>query len=192
VETLSETDFSIRSILIRTLLVTGVLLVVVVALGVFFRGPLETFAHSIVSTMGLGGIFLGVFLGDAFTFPIPPDTYLLLAVASQLSPAPVLAVCCVASLTAGSLSYRIGPLLLGVPWLGTKINNFRPQGEQLFELYGSRAVCIAALTPIPFSLVCWSAGIFRMPYRGFFLATLWRIPRFLGYYALFVLGWSPL
>ena len=190
--TLDEPDISLRAIVFNTLGVTLALLTVVVALGLFFRAPLERFSHSIVSSMGLGGIFVGVFLGDAFTFPIPPDTYLLLAVAAEMSPGPVLAACCIASISAGSLSYRIGPLLLGVPWLGRKILNFRSPGERLFERYGSRAVCIAALTPIPFSLVCWSAGIFRMPFRTFFLATLWRIPRFVGYYALFVLGWSPL
>ena len=40
-------------------------------------------------------------------------------------------------------------------------------------------------------ITCWMAGIYKMPYGKFLLATLFRAPRMVAYYYLFVLGWLP-
>lgn len=52
------------------------------------------------------------------------------------------------------------------------------KGRALYEKYGVWAIVLSAVTPIPYSLICWMAGIFRMPLRRFLLAiTLTRAPR---------------
>ena len=60
----------------------------------------------------------------------------------------------------------------------------------LLKKWGLWTVVIAALTPIPFSIVCWFAGIYKMPYRPFFIGTLVRFLRFALFYYLFVIGWT--
>ena len=182
---------SLRPVILQAAIFTGLLLAIVALGGLFFREPLEAFAHWIVAEFGLFGIFLGVMATDAFTFPIPPDTYLFVAVASGTAVAPILAVVCVASVLAGNIGYTLGPYLQRIGFIRSRIEAFRPRGEQLFLRYGMWTVAIAALTPIPFSVTCWFAGIYKMPRMAFFFATLMRIPRLLGYYGLFVLGWSP-
>ncbi len=182
---------SLRNILVQTALITALLFGVVVLLATVFAEPTKALADWMVQTLGLSGIFLGVFAADAFTFPIPPDTYLLIAVASETGVVEVLSTICLASILAGITAYFVGPFLTKFPYLGHKIEHFRPRGEALFRRFGVWAVAIAALTPVPFSIVCWMAGIYNMP-KGKFLATLlFRIPRFIGYFYIFVLGWSP-
>lgn len=184
-------DVTLRPFLIRAALLTVAMVLFVVFAGAFFREPLEAFANWVVAEMGLVGVFLGVIATDVFTVPIPPDTYLFVAVASRSSALPILVVCCSASILAGNLAYVLGPHLQKVPLLGARLQRFRPQGEKLFVEYGVWTVALAALTPIPFSITCWLAGIYRMPRGRFFLATFARIPRLLGYYGLFLLGWAP-
>lgn len=184
-------DESLRPIIIRAAVFTVVVVGLVAIAGVVIREPLEVLANWVVAELGLWGVFLGVVATDAFTLPIPPDTYLFVAVASDADVAPILAVCCVGSILAGSIAYKIGPTISRLPLLRPRLEHFRQRGEKLFGRYGVWTVALAALTPIPFSITCWLAGAYRMPYGPFLLATFARVPRLLGYYALFRLGWAP-
>ena len=188
----AETDStSLTGVLVQTAIFTIILVVLVALSAVFLREPLEVFAHWVVDELGLFGVFMGVLLTDSLTLPIPPDTYLFVAVASQAPVVPIVTVCCAGSVIAGNVAYRLGPLIQRLPFLRKRLEKFRPRGEKLFLQYGTWTVAIAALTPIPFSVTCWLAGIYRMPYRPFAVATLARVPRLVGYYWLFLLGWAP-
>jgi membrane protein YqaA with SNARE-associated domain len=181
---------SLRPIIVQTAVVTAILVALIAVGSVFLRGPLEWFANWVVTELGLFGVFFGVLATDIFTIPIPPDAYLFVVVASDGPVAAILAVCCAGSIIAGSLAYKLGPYIQRLPFLRSRLEHFRSRGERLFLKYGVWTVVIAALSPIPFSITCWLAGIYKMPYRSFFFATFARIPRLLGYYALFVLGWT--
>lgn len=186
-----ESDVSLRPVIIQTIVVTALLFGAIAISAVLLREPLESFAHWVVENLGLFGVFLGVLATDAFTLPIPPDMYLFVAVASHAPVVPMLVVCCAGSIIAGSIAYYIGPFIQRLPFLRARLERFRERGERLFGKYGTWTVVIAALSPVPFSVTCWLAGIYRMPYRPFFLATFARIPRLVGYYFLFELGWTP-
>ena len=180
---------SLRTLLIQTAVITALLVGAVVLAGMFLKEPLSAAADWVVHRFGLPGIALGIFISDTFTFPIPPDTYIFLAVASQLRELEVLVTVCLVSVFSGNVAYFLGPLLARIPLIRNKIEQFRTQGQDLFLRYGVWTVAIGALTPLPYSLVCWFAGLYKMPYKRFFLATLFRIPRMIGYYYLFKLGW---
>ncbi len=180
---------------LQTLVIQGagtalVVVLSVVLIAVLAREPAVQASDWIVEQLGLWGIAIMVLLADTFTFPVPPDAYLLAAVASHADELPILAVISVSSILAGNLAYFVGPLLQNVPILGKRIERFRGRGEQLFKKWGLWTVVVAALTPIPFSIVCWFAGIYKMPYRPFFIGTLTRFLRFALFYYLFVFGWT--
>ena len=187
----TPSDLSLKPVILQAIAFTLFVVLAVFLGGLFLREPLEAFAHWVVTELGLLGVFLGVIATDAFTVPIPPDTYLFVAVASKTPVIPILSVVCVASILAGNIAYRIGPYIQRLPFVHRRIERFRPRGEQLFLRYGMWTVAIAALTPIPFSVTCWFAGMYRMPYLAFLAATFARVPRLLGYYGLFLLGWAP-
>ena len=179
----------LRGLLLQTA-VALVALFSMVAVGAWlFKPALEAAGVWFVSTFGLPGCFFGVLASDVLTLPIPPDTYMVAAITAKLSPFAVLPVVCAASLLAGQLGYALGPKLESWPFFKRRMEPFRERGRALFRRWGVLAVAIAAWTPLPFSLVCWFAGIFEMNRIAFTLATLNRIPRFILYYYLIVLGW---
>ena len=181
---------TMRSLVVRGVVTTALIVAAVAIVAVVARGPAEDLADWIVAHLGVWGIFVAVLLADALTFPVPPDTYLLAAVASHADEMQILAAIAVSSVIAGNLAYVLGPLLQHVPLLGKRIEKFRPKGEALFKRWGLWTVVVSALTPVPFSIICWFAGIYKMPYRPFLIGTLARIPRFVVYYYLFEWGWA--
>jgi membrane protein YqaA with SNARE-associated domain len=184
-------DPSVRRIIRDTLVFTVVLVGAVAAAGYLLRDPLTEVADWLIATMGVGGMFVGVFLADAFTVPIPPDFYLIISIASGFDPTLTIATCAVGSVVAGNVAYLIGPQIQRIPILESRLEDFRPRGERLFGEWGGWAVAVAAMTPVPFSIVSWLAGIYRMTWRLFLLASLARIPRIIGYYLLYKVGWVP-
>jgi membrane protein YqaA with SNARE-associated domain len=184
-----EQSLSLRSLLWQTILVTVVLVALVIVAGALIREPLTQAAELAVAKFGILGIAIGIFISDAFTFPIPPDTYVFLAVASNIPDPLAIATLSLASMLAGNVAYFLGPLLTKIEFLRKKIERFRERGQDLFLRYGIWTIALGALTPLPYSLICWLAGIYRMPYKRFLIATLFRIPRMVFYFYLFKLGW---
>ena len=143
-----------------------------------------------VEVLGYAGIGVGIMASDMFTLPIPPDFYLAVAVTGGLG-----ALGTIASASAGSILGGIGAFAIG-RWLGNArftarlVTPFRERGTRLVQRYGSVAVIIAALTPIPFSIVCTLTGMMGMRWGRFLPATLFRIPRFVLYFYAIQLGWS--
>lgn len=163
---------------------------VVMLLGYFLREPITAWAIAAIDVLGALGIFAGVLASDAFGFPVPVSTYLFAAVAADSPIVVILIVTSLASIIGASIAYLVGPYIGRLPVLRTILERFRPRGEAIFERWGVWAVGIAALTPLPFAVFCWLAGIYRMPFVRFFSATLVRAPRVLAYYGFFALGWA--
>ena len=184
-------EVSLRRIVWQTLVFTVVVVAMVAAAGWAFREPLTDMARWLVRDLGLWGVFAGVFAADAFTFPVPPDLYLVFGVADGERAAMVVATITVASIVAGNVAYLIGPYIEKIPLLRKRIAGFRKRGQTLFATYGVWAIGIAALTPVPFSVVCWMAGMYRMKYARFAASTFFRIPRMVGYFLLYKWGWAP-
>ena len=99
-----------------------------------------------------------------------------------------LALICIASVLGGLGGYYIGHKLKKRKWVIRLTSGFREKAEDLFHRYGRWAVVLAALTPIPFSTICWTAGIFNMKFEKFWPTTLFRIPRMILWYYLILLG----
>jgi membrane protein YqaA with SNARE-associated domain len=167
----------------------GVMFGLIVTSALLFRQPISTLATAIIEHLGVWGIFVGVIAADGFTFPIPPTTYLFVAVAAGAPVIPVLAASAIASLFGGAIAYTVGPALQRLPFFGPRIEAFRPRGEALFKRWGVWTIAVAALTPLPYSVICYFAGIYKMPFKKFFVISLVRAPRLAVYLLLFTVGW---
>jgi membrane protein YqaA with SNARE-associated domain len=165
----------------------ALLVVLVVALavaGAVWENELLAVTNWVFDTIGLVGLLLILFLSDSVLTPIPPDLVLVVLSRSWVHEywwiaIPLIGVVSVlAGNVAWLLSTRLGqtrPVLL---WLG----RFRRLNRALIGRYGPWAVALAALTPVPFSIMCWTVGVLHMPWHKFGWVTLLRIPRFVGYY----------
>ena len=177
-------------LLLQTALGVVAILGLVMALAYFFRAPLETIGLDFVRRFGLAGMFVGTFLADAFSFPVPPQFYLLTAVTSKGPQAPAIATVCIASLLAGNTGYHLATRLSSVGLFRRFVARSRGRIDPLFQRYGYWAVAIGSVTPIPFSMLCYLAGLYRMPYRLFAVLALFRVPRILFFYVLIRAGWA--
>lgn len=181
-----------RKLMWQTLAILLVAVAGIVVLGVFFREPVTEAATRAVAVLGVPGIVAGVLASDVLGFPVPPSTYLFAAVAAGSPVTALLVIISATSVLSGTLAYLLGPWIGRLPLLSRVLERFRPRGELLIRRWGVWAIGVSALTPLPFPIFCWLAGIYRMPYRRFFATTLLRAPRMVVYYAFFALGWASL
>ncbi len=174
----------VRTYLLRTLVSLFILTALVALLMFFYGNQVTTFTQWVLDTIGLGGIVLLIFITDSVVSPFPPDSVLLLLSQSALKPdwfwvVPLIGT---VSTTAGMTGYAGGRLLANGKWGNTLFGKFRETRGPLIKRYGFWAVTLGALTPLPFSITCWSSGLLKVPFRKVWPATLLRIPRYVAYY----------
>lgn len=155
-----------------------------------FREPLQALGTSFVERFGLPGIFLGTFIADAFSCPIPPQFYMLTVIASGREQVSPLVLISISSLLAGSAGYLFARHLERFEFFRRLLERTRESVDGVFRRWGSWAIVIASITPIPYSMLCYTAGFYRMPRRLFVLFLALRVPRLLVYYAALKAGWS--
>lgn len=168
----------------------AVLFAFMIALAHGFREPLERLGRTFADEFGYAGLAFGTVLADGFNFPVPPQFYMLLAIASDMSQPRAFAAIMVASLGGGFTGYSLAGRLARIGFVARWLERSRPLAERAFSRFGVRATVIASILPVPYSLLCYLAGQQRMPPRLFLLFLVLRIPRLVAYYYLVRLGWS--
>ncbi len=182
-----------RSELVK-LLLQIVLPLVAVFVGVaiaaaLFRAPLQALGSAFVARFGYAGMAAGTFLSDAFMFPIPPQFYMLTAVAAGAPQIASVTVICATSVLAANVAYHVAGALGRLPFFRQRIARSRGAVDPLFARWGYFAVALGAVLPVPFSLLCYVAGLYRIPYRLYAVLVLMRVPRLLVTYAIIRAGW---
>ncbi|MBR9980129.1 MAG: DedA family protein [Desulfatitalea sp.] len=116
-------------------------------------------------------------MAESSFFPIPPDVLLIaLAVAKPRKALTYAWVCSLGSLIGGCLGYLIGYTFM--TGLGERIVAWYGFTEQvayigsLYQQYDAWAVAIAGFTPIPYKVFTIAAGMFKIDFAVFVLASL--------------------
>jgi membrane protein YqaA with SNARE-associated domain len=154
--------------------------------GVLYEAELFRLTQIIHATIGLAGLAAILFVSDAIITPIPPDALLVIIAKSDLRAdwLPLTLGMGLVSVAAGNTAWLLGSKLGDVPVLAKIFGRLRAKNEHLIARYGAFGVVLGALTPIPFSVTCWTAGLLKMRFALVFAPTLLRIPRFFVYYVL--------
>jgi membrane protein YqaA with SNARE-associated domain len=170
-----------RGILLQTLGALLVLGIVLALISTFLKEPVEAWSKSFIGSTGAWGVGLGFFFPDAFTLPIPPDTFLLAGHLGGLPFWEIAVSASIGSITGGTLGFimikRISDQPRARRWIHKKLSS----GKLLMDQYGVLALALGALTPLPYSVICWACGAMGMSLRVFFAVSLLRIPRVIGY-----------
>jgi membrane protein YqaA with SNARE-associated domain len=186
----SARDAELEAYVRRNLVLAGTTLAVLVGLvglvGVRFEKELYEVTQAVYDTVGIPGLAAILFLSDSVITPIPPDVLLVIVAKSDLRQSWVIVLLGmgVLSTVAGNTAWALGGRLGDVGLLRRVFGRLRERNEKLVARYGAIGVALGALTPIPFSVTCWAAGLLRLPARSVFWPTLLRIPRFFFYYWL--------
>jgi membrane protein YqaA with SNARE-associated domain len=174
---------------VRNNIVKALVLIVLLLVGIGFAShryqqELLTVTREVFEYLGLFGLSGLIFITDSFVSPFPPDLVLIVVAKSELAASWwwVVPGVGVVSVAAGHLGYYMGCWVRGVRRLEGPVQRFSARNARLVARYGSLGVALGALTPIPFSITCWTAGILQLPYRRFLWPCLLRLPRYLAYY----------
>lgn len=164
------------------------LLAVLILVGTHYKEELESVALWVANYFGFWGLALLTFVSDSLISPLPPDLVLLVISKTSLHERWVsyVSILGVLSICGGLVGWWGGRKLGSIPFLDRIISKQVSKNRHTVDKYGAWAVAMGALTPLPYSLTCWMAGILRVRFRAFFLASLLRFPRFFIYYAVFL------
>ncbi|MBN2086745.1 VTT domain-containing protein, partial [Candidatus Peregrinibacteria bacterium] len=137
------------------------------------------FAKGIIMNYGYGGIFV-LTTAEQFIFPVPADIFITTGTGLGLSFSKILWIVSISAVFGSLIGYFLGKYL-GHPvvkWLFGQRN--LDKEEKFIKKWGVWGVIVAGLTPIPFKIITWTAGIFEMPLRKFIPAIIiGRIPRYI-------------
>jgi len=132
--------------------------------------------HWAATPYGTWALFLLAFAESSF-FPIPPDVLLIaLCVARPDKSLKYALVCSIGSIIGGCLGYLIGWQFMAS--VGSRIVDFYGLTdkvayiETLYNTYDAWAVGIAGFTPIPYKVFTIAAGMFKINFTVFVLASM--------------------
>lgn len=168
-----------------------VVLVAAVAIaGVLYEEELLRITQGIYEAVGLFGLLGILFVSDSIFSPVPPDLVLLVLSRTEHHAHWPLLVLLIGALSvvAGWLGWFLGGKVGNTRFGRFVLGRSSTQNTALVKRYGRWAIALGAFTPIPFSITCWLAGMYRMPFTPFAQMTLLRIPRFFLYYFALAYG----
>lgn len=116
-------------------------------------------------------------VAESSFFPVPPDVLLIaLAVARPSKAYKYALICSAGSVLGGCLGYGIGyGFMAGVGQHIIDLYGFSDKVDyiqDLYRRYDAWAVGIAGFTPIPYKLFTIAAGMFKIDFKVFVLASL--------------------
>jgi hypothetical protein len=154
-----------------------------------FKSELQDVARLFYDGLGTWGAGVGSFLADGFSFPVPPQAYMLLAEANgdvlRVFPAIV-----IGSLAGGAAGYLAAPRLLHFGWVRAWVERTESKVSAFCGDRWFMTTLVAGLTPIAFSWLCYSAALYKRPRRVLVLLCALRIPKLAMYQLLISWGWS--
>lgn len=170
------------------------LMLILIFVSVFFL--IEKFIIStkeifdiIIDNVASEFVFALFFISETILGLIPPDLFIMwgkgLGVSWEVNPWAIVGLLATLSYLGGVSAYFIGRWLSGID----KINYFvNKKYEDLFsnlKKWGGFFVVIAALLPLPFSLITMMAGMTKFPIKPLVTLGLFRFLRFF-LYAIFL------
>lgn len=178
-----------KKLIIRTFFMILFIFILFLLYDKIFRTNVKAneIAKKLYNDLGFHGVALFVFLCDTFIVPLTPDIMFPL-VSSSWSPLQITFFMGTASFFGGLCAYWLGHLVYKIKIVKNIANKIIGSHEVLIHKKGAWAVVLAALTPIPYSTVCWTAGILKVDFRKVIFACLVRFPRMIIYYYLFRAG----
>lgn len=175
--------------IVRAVISVVVFFCLMALLAKLFGPRIEGAGQVFVERFGLAGLGFGMMFADMLSMPPPPLFYIVIVATSAGSHLPGMAVISVASMVAGFIGYHLASLLSARPFFRRRIDATRARMDPLFARYGVWAFAIASATPIPFSIMCYVAGVYRVRMRLLAFILVARIPRLLVMYWLVRAGW---
>lgn len=166
----------------------GAFIVAMGIIGLVYEEQLASMADWVVQRIGFAGLALILMVTDTLVTPFPPDILLVVIAKSHLAENwPIyVGLLGVVSVIAGMTGYGIGRWLGHFTWSQRLFGQFKEDHHTFIRKYGFWAVAIGSVTPLPYSVTCWTAGVLGLHWSTVLAAALlFRLPRiYLVYWLL--------
>ena len=156
---------------------------------------LEQITSSVIdwgSNFGLVGLALVSFT-ESIIQPVPPDLLVIpmsLEAASNLDLLAIFLVATISSVLGSLVGYAIG-LYAGRPIISRFARpSISRRLDEILVRYGDKGVFVAAISPIPYKLLAWTAGAGSMDLKPFVLAGIFGRGIRFGLQALLIGVWG--
>ncbi len=173
----STVELNPRTILIQTAITLAATTVIALSLMIIFNDQIEAFGKWFVQNLGTWGFFAFAYITDALIVPGSIDLTFPFLAQEGLNAVWILSMMSLASILGGCTGWAIGHFFDKIKFVHRMVEYYRAKGETLIKKYGFWAVVIAAVSPVPYSTVSWIAGLMKVPFPTYILASLFRIPR---------------
>jgi undecaprenyl-diphosphatase len=145
-----------------------------------WHDEVQELARHAVTQYGLPALFFLVWFFDATIQPIPPDVIVFGAGFGGARIVPAAFVAGFASSLAGVTGFYIGRAIGPKRFCRMFGRKILRMGGDLFKNYGSLAIFIASISPLPYSATCYVGGIYNMsPWKLFLTSLISRTARYL-------------
>lgn len=140
--------------------------------------------HWLQSIYEMPILVYSVFLFSEVIFGIiPPEVFMIWSIHGGLfdSYSGDVVLLSTISFGAGICGYYIGAALRGLAFFKRIEETYLTEHRRNLRRYGGFLVITAALTPLPFSAIAMAVGVFKYPFKYYFLFSLSRFVRFAVY-----------
>lgn len=182
------TRLELVAMIARLVLGLAILAGVVSFLASHFRAQIMALGNHVVETFGLFGMAAGTVLADGFQFPVSPQFYMLASIAAGAPPTPVIAAISAGSIVGGHLG-MLGARRLAEVTIVRRLTSRGPL-PGMFRRHQVLAVTLGSVLPLPYSLLCYTCGVLKTPYRLFLIVIALRVPKLVLFYAIIRAGWG--
>jgi membrane protein YqaA with SNARE-associated domain len=176
-----------RRLTFRTIGGVVVLGILVGLAGAYLESHMVTASTWLTDRLGAAGLLAGVAIADTIISPLPPDLFLIVIAKGELGASWtwLVPLAGLASTLGGFVGSFVGRAI-GTRWLGARARRLLDEQRPLLDRYGAWTLVLGALTPIPFSVTCWLAGMARLRPALIGAVCLLRVPRFVLYFLFIV------
>lgn len=176
-----------RKNLLKALAFIIIFVIAMGALGFWLEEEMGIVTNWVVDRIGFAGLCLILFLSDTLVTPISPDILLIVLAKSKLSERwlSYTLILGLLSVVAGMLGWCIGRWLGHVGFVQRIFGRIDDEQRSFINEYGFWAVVLGAITPLPYSFTCWTAGVIGLSWTKVLAASvLFRLPRIILSYLL--------
>ncbi len=173
--------------MLKALIALLAFLVGMAILGFMYEDEMAATTGWVVERVGFVGLAAILMVTDTLVTPFPPDLLLAVIAKSRLAADwPIyVGLLGLVSVIAGMTGYGIGRWLGHFRWSQRLFGEFREDHRSFLRKYGFWGVAIGSVTPLPYSVTCWTAGVLGIQWTKVLAASiLFRVPRFYLYYWL--------
>jgi len=171
-----------KFLLLNTLKIAAIVFVIVLVFLILEKWVLDfdVVFKSIFNDLSNGLVLIVFLLSESFFGLIPPDLFILWGRKFE-SPWLMVALLSAISYMGGVISYAWGYKVGGIKKINLYLTKRFKDNFTKIKRWGALFIIVAALFPIPYSVVCVLSGMLKYPFKIFLWLGLFRILRFFIY-----------